>query len=106
MFASCATAKNKAQDIESVVARVSERLGKQPFAIGPVSGELQKFRMVTAKGASRDLGRAIGMISIEVGAPFPEVPAQQRDNNAAIIALYRRLRSWSKSVQANPLQRT
>ena len=63
-FASCATAKTKAQDIESVVARVSERLGKQPFAIGPVSGELQKFRMVTAKGASRDLGRAIGMMGI------------------------------------------
>ena len=90
-FASCATAKTKAQNIESVVARVSERLGKQPLAIGPVSGELHKFRMVTAKGASRDLGRAMGMIGIEVGAPFPEVSAQHRENNAATIALYREI---------------
>ncbi len=88
-LASCATAKTKAQNIESVVVSVSERLGKQPFAIGPVSGELHKFRMVTAKGASRDLGRAMGMIGIEVGAPFPEVSAQHRENNAATIALYR-----------------
>lgn len=88
---SCATAKTKGQNIESVVASVSERLGKQPFVIGPVSGELQKFRMLTAKGASRDLGRAMGMMGIEVGAPFPEVLAQNRENNAATIALYREI---------------
>jgi hypothetical protein len=88
---SCATAKPKAQNIESVVASVSERLGKQPFAIGPVSDELKKFRMVTAKGASRDLGRAMGMVGIEVGAPFPEVLAQNRENNAATIAMYREI---------------
>jgi len=90
-IASCATAKTKAQNIESVVASVSERLGRQPFVIGPVSGELQKFRMLTAKGASRDLGRAIGMMGLAVGAPFPEVLARHRENNAATIALYREI---------------
>jgi hypothetical protein len=90
-LASCATARSKARNIESVVASVSERLGKQPFVIGPVSGELHKFRMLTAKGAPRDLGRAIGMMGIEVGAPFPEVLAQYRENNAATIALYREI---------------
>jgi hypothetical protein len=88
-FASCATARPKTQNIESVVASVSKRFENPPFVIGPVSGELQKFRMLTAKGASRDLGRAIGMIGLEVGAPFPEVLAQHRENNAATIALYR-----------------
>jgi hypothetical protein len=88
-LSSCATTKTKAQNIESVVASVSARFGKQPFAIGPVSSELQKFRMLTVKGASRDLGRAMGMMGLEVGVPFPEVAAQNRENNAGTIALYR-----------------
>ncbi len=56
MLASCATAKTKAQNIESVVASVSKRFAKQPFVIGPVSGELKKFRMLTVEGPPRDLG--------------------------------------------------
>jgi hypothetical protein len=79
----------KAQNIESVMASVSARFGKQPFAIGPVSSELQKFKMLTVKGASRDIGRAMGMMGLEVGVSFPEVAAQNRENNAGTIALYR-----------------
>jgi hypothetical protein len=88
---SCATVRSKPQDIESVVAKVTARTGKPSLAVGSVSSDLHMFRMVTAKGASRDLGRALGMIGIEIGYPFPAVPAQQRHNNASIIALYREI---------------
>lgn len=88
-LASCATTKTKAQNIESVVASVSKRFAKQPFVIGPVSGELKKFRLLAVKGSPRDVGRAMGMMGLEVGAPFPEVLAENRENNAATIALYR-----------------
>jgi len=88
-LASCATAGSGLPDIEKAVARVARRTDKPLLTVGPLTGDLRMFRMVTARGKPRELGRALGMIGIERGYPFPAVPGEQRERNASIIALYR-----------------
>ena len=78
-------------DIEKAVARVAQRTGKQLLTVGPIADDLHKFRMVTARGTPRELGHALGMIGIERGYPFPAVPAQQRERNTSIVALYQEI---------------
>ena len=88
-LASCATAGTAGNDIETAVARVAARTGNKSLTVGPISNDLPMFRMVTAKGKPRELGRALGMIGIESGYPFPAVPEERRKQNEAIFALYR-----------------
>jgi hypothetical protein len=85
----CATARPP--DLETAVARVAQRTGRATLTVGPIAANLSMFRMVTARGTSRDLGRALGLIAIERGYPFPAVSPELRGRNQSIIAFYREI---------------
>jgi hypothetical protein len=90
-LASCATAGTPANNLEAAVAKIAARTGNKSLTVGPISDDLPMFRMVSAKGTPRELGRALGMLGIESGYPFPGVPEEQRKQNEAIFALYREI---------------
>jgi hypothetical protein len=88
-LAACGTTGTRGPDIEKAVARVAKRSGTPSLTVGPIASDLRMFRMITARGKARELGRALGMIGIESGYPFPAVAEEHRERNQAIIALYR-----------------
>ncbi|MBN2435825.1 MAG: linear amide C-N hydrolase [Spirochaetes bacterium] len=77
------------QNIEQIIARVSDKLESDALIVGPISDDLSMFRKVDVSGSFYNLGLFLGHCAIELGYRFPKLKKKREDLNLRIIDMYK-----------------